>query len=232
MATSPLTHQPSAETPGWTVVLPVKGGADAKTRLEHPARTALARAFALDAVTAVLACPAVAQVLVVTADDDVAAEHRALGARVVTDPGTGLLAALRAGTSAAPAHGPCALLLADLPALRPDDLALALSRCGALLAGGADQVVVPDADGTGTVLLAAARRELLRPAFGARSAAVHAAHAHVLTAVPDGLRRDVDTDAHLRAAVALGVGERTAAVLRQPRSTIAPSAASLSPKCS
>jgi 2-phospho-L-lactate guanylyltransferase len=232
MATYPSTRQPSAQARGWAVVLPVKGGADAKSRLEHPARAELARAFALDAVTAVLACEAVAQVVVVTADAAVAREHTVLGAHVVTDPGTGLVDALRAGASAAPAHQPCALLLADLPALRPEDLGTALAACRALLNDGAAQVVVPDADGTGTVLLAAARPDRLRPAFGSGSAVAHAETAHVLTDVSDRLRRDVDTDAHLEAAVALGVGERTAAVLRQPRSTIAPSAASFSPKCS
>lgn len=230
MAPDPLTRAPSAAPRAWTVVLPVKGGADAKSRLRHPSRTALARAFALDAVDAVLACPEVARALVVTVDPAAAHEHAALGAEVVTDPGTGLADALRAGSTAAAADRPCALLLADLPALRPADLEVVLRACRDALAGGAHQVVVPDADGTGTVLLAAARPADLRPAFGAGSAAAHAAAAVVLADVPEGVRRDVDTDAHLRAAVALGVGERTAAVLGQPRSTIAPSAASFSPK--
>lgn len=197
----------------WTVVLPVKGGPAAKSRLDHPARAGLARAFALDAVTAVTACSRVGAVLVVTADDDVAAEHAALGASVVADPGGGLVAALRAGAALARPDAPCALLLADLPALRPADLDQALAACESLLLGGAAQVTVPDADGSGTVLLAAATPTGLRPEFGDDSARVHARSAVVLADAPAGLRRDVDTGSHLSAAQALGVGPRTAAVL-------------------
>lgn len=197
----------------WTVVLPVKGGPSAKTRLGHPARAHLARAFALDAVAAVLACPAVAQVLVVTADDALADAHEALGARIVPDPGGGLHAALGAGRHAADPQAPCALLLADLPCLRADDLDRALTACTDLLAAGATQVTVPDADGGGTVLLAAATPTALRPAFGDGSARAHGLTSHVLVDVPDGVRRDVDTEPHLEAALGLGVGPRTAAVL-------------------
>lgn len=218
---------------GWTVVLPVKGGPEAKSRLDHPGRAALARAVALDAVAAVVSCPRVARVLVVTADPVVAAEHGALGADVVVEPREGLAAALEAGLAAARQRdplAPCALLLADLPSLRPDELAAALDACAGLLSDGAAQVVVPDADGTGTVLLAAARPEALRPRFGARSALAHARTSTVLTAVGAGVRRDVDTVAHLHEAVGHGVGPRTAEVLAgQPRSTMAPSDASLSP---
>ena len=98
---------------------------------------------------------------------------------------------------------------------------------------------MPDADGTGTVLLAAASPGALRPRFGPGSAAAHAREAVVLADAPVRLRRDVDTAAHLDEAVAHGVGPRTAAVLAavagagsrpQPRSTMAPSAASFSPK--
>ncbi|MFC3688274.1 2-phospho-L-lactate guanylyltransferase [Aquipuribacter hungaricus] len=215
------------DRPGrWTVVLPVKGGTMAKSRLRHPARAGLAAAVALDTTAAVAACPRVRRVLVVTGDAATAAAHVALGAEVVADPGGGLAAALAAGalaagTSAGAAAagqsptdpGPCALLLADLPALRPDDLAQALQACEDALAAGADQVTVPDADGTGTVLLAAASPRDLRPRFGPGSAAAHAATSVVLVAAPARLRRDVDTAEHLAEAEVLGVGPRTAAVL-------------------
>lgn len=213
MAPEDLTPASAGTGPRWTVVLPVKGGPDAKSRLRHPARARLARAFALDATAAVLACPTVAAVVVVTADDAVAADHAALGARVVADPGTGLAAALAAGTAAAAPDAPCALLLADLPALRPAELGRTLATAAAVLAARAAQAVVPDADGTGTVMLAAARPAALRPRFGPGSAAAHARDAVVLPDAPAGLRRDVDTDAHLAAAVVLGVGPRTAAAL-------------------
>lgn len=216
--TAMTSTDPSVPLGRWTVVLPVKGGPGAKTRLGHPARTDLAGAVALDTVAAVLACPLVSRVLVVTADAQVAVAHGALGAQVVPDPGDGLTTALAAGAAAAAVAGaatdsPCALLLADLPSLRPEDLGDALAACAGLLAAGVQQVTVPDADGTGTVLLAAGSAAALRPRFGPGSAAAHAVEAAVLTAAPERVRRDVDTAEHLADAVRLGVGPRTAAVL-------------------
>lgn len=244
---SPMTApRPAVASASWTVVLPVKGGPDAKSRLGHTARQDLAAAVALDTVAAVVRCRSVGRVLVVTGDPAVAAAHSALGAEVVADPGGGLDGALAAGAAAAgsTAPAPCALLLADLPALRPEDLDAALVACGLALDGGAVQVTVPDADGTGTVLLAASSAAGLRPRFGPGSADAHASDALVLPGAPARLRRDVDTPAHLAEAVRHGVGPRTAAVLAaagsdppagatgggQPRSTMAPSEASLSPK--
>lgn len=230
-----MTPEHLAPAAAWTVVLPVKGGPTAKSRLQHPRRPHLARAFALDAVTAVLSCASVATTVVVTGDRETAAAHAPLGAQVVVDPGAGLAGALQAGYRAADPDRPCALLLADLPSLRPLDLVRALTACEAVLRAGAAQATVPDADGSGTVLLAALRPSLLRPRFGAGSAAAHAAEAHVVADAPARLRRDVDTDEHLAEALALGVGAATAAVLAgsgQPRSTMAPREASFSPKCS
>ena len=70
-----------------------------------------------------------------------------------------------------------AVLLADLPSLRPQDLDATLRAVGALLDAAPDarQVVVPDAEGTGTVLLAARRPDEIRHAFGTGSAARHEA---------------------------------------------------------
>ncbi len=228
---------PYTGAPGrWTVVLPVKGGADAKSRLVHPARSDLAGAIALDTVDAVLGAGLVHRVLVVTADPRVRSAHTALGAEVVQDPGQGLAGAVAAGLAAA-GPGACALLLADLPSLRAADVDDVLDACGRAFAVGAQQVTVPDADGTGTVMLAAATPGRLRPRFGPGSAAAHARDAVVLLAAPARLRRDVDTVAHLAEAERSGVGPRTAAVLSeggaawpQPRSTMAPREASLSPK--
>lgn len=227
---------------GWTVVVPVKGGPEAKSRLHHPERLALSAAFAHDTVTAALGCPAVVRVVVVTADPSIRRAHDRLGADTVAQLGDGLAGALRTGISVVSRAGTTALLLGDLPALRAEDLTLTLADCEALLSRGAPQVTVPDADGTGTVMLAAADPGSLRPRFGPGSAQAHAVEAAVLASAPARLRRDVDTDRHLVEAVALGVGTATAAVLAggvavgvaapQPRSTIAPSEASLSPKCS
>ncbi|MEU6126476.1 2-phospho-L-lactate guanylyltransferase, partial [Streptomyces sp. NPDC047123] len=103
---------------------------------------------------------------------------------------------------------PLAALNADLPALRPAELARAL--------GGAapfPRAFMPDAAGIGTTLLCAGPGAELRPAFGARSRARHTASGAVELALDgvDSLRQDVDTGDDLRAALSLGVGPRTAA---------------------
>ena len=72
----------------WTVLLPVKVLARAKSRLAVLAgdrRRELALALASDTVTAVLACPEVARVVVVTSDAVAGPLLAALGAVVVAD---------------------------------------------------------------------------------------------------------------------------------------------------
>jgi 2-phospho-L-lactate guanylyltransferase len=137
-----------------------------------------------------------------------------LGACVVDDPGEGLDGAVAAGLNRAPAYRPCVVLQADLPALRPMDVARALDACTAALIRGAVRAVVPDAEGDGTVLMAAAHPAALHPAYGPGSAARHAAGGLLLRTGSARLRRDVDTPEDLRAAVALGVGPATARALR------------------
>lgn len=201
----------------WSVVVPVKAPARAKSRL-HPladgTRQALALAFAADAVAAALRSPLVARVLVVTGDAGAARTLAALGALVVEDrPDEGIDAAVLLGARAVRADGrlPVAAMTGDLPALRPDDLTTAL-----LAAAAHPAAVVADAAGTGTTLLTA-RHGLLRPHFGVGSAAAHTA-AGAVPLAPDTvpvptLRRDVDTPADLAAAVHLGTGPRTSALL-------------------
>jgi 2-phospho-L-lactate guanylyltransferase len=190
----------------WTVVIPVKRTDLGKSRLAVPAagRTALARGIALDTIAA--ACRA-ARVVVVTADEAIAAEAAQLGAHVVDDPGGGIDAAVAAG---APTGGFRAALLGDLPALRTEDLAAALED-----ATSVDRGVVADAEGTGTTLVTAAPGVPWATAFGPGSFARHLALGCVPLAVPDAstLRRDVDTVEQLDAAVAHGIGQRTAAAL-------------------
>jgi 2-phospho-L-lactate guanylyltransferase len=124
------------------------------------------------------------------------------------------------------AQGPVAVLLGDLPALRPHDLGSALAAAAEALRDGTGDpgraaappamVFVPDAERTGTVLLAGLRPDAVRPSFGPSSARDHArAGARRLDLPLPRLRRDVDTPADLAAAVALGVGPRTAAALRE-----------------
>lgn len=197
-------------------MVPVKHLAAAKSRLRGALsgvpHEELALALAADTLRAVLACPAVAEVLVVTDDARVAAAALGAGARVLPDgPDAGLNAAFRHGAAGTTA-GWVAGLTADLPALRPAELA------GALLAAqnGREKVrrFVPDAPGSGTVLLAAPPGVPLDPRFGVGSAVAHAASGALpLTGDWPSLRRDVDTAADLAAAARLGLGPRTAALV-------------------
>lgn len=215
----------------WRLVVPIKGGAGAKSRLHPPpgvSRASLACAIARDCLAAACSGMPRGRVHVVTADPDTAVLAQRLGAAVVPDPRLGLNAAVAVGIAAAAgaaraaqaAQGlslqndsagsgaAIAVLLGDLPALLPEDLVAALSA-----AAGFERAVVPDADGTGTVLLTA-RRGALEPAFGAGSAERHvrAGHARLDLDLPR-LRTDVDDDLSLTRAGALGLGPATSACL-------------------
>ncbi|MBE3000109.1 2-phospho-L-lactate guanylyltransferase [Nocardiopsis sp. HNM0947] len=198
----------------WSLIVPVKHLGRAKSRLARaagPHRADLALAIACDTVAAALECPAVDRVLAVTDDPRAGTALEALGALVVPgEPGTGLNPALEHGEAAArdlgPVRGLCALS-ADLPALRPAELALVLGA-----AGRHRRAFLADAPGIGTTLLAATGGARLRPAFEGASRARHArSGAHELVvAGAASVRRDVDTPQDLRAAAELGLGPRTA----------------------
>jgi 2-phospho-L-lactate guanylyltransferase len=200
----------------WTLVVPLKPLPQAKSRLADTAddglRPGLALAFAQDTVAAALDCPAVRDVVVVTNDALAARELAALGAGTVPDlPRAGLNAALVHGATvvgAARRAASVAALNADLPALRPAELARVLDAAARF-----PRSFLADSAGLGTTLLAASRGRELRPQFGVGSRALHRASGAVeltLDAV-DSVRQDVDTGGDLRAALALGVGPRTAA---------------------
>ena len=230
----------------WTVLLPVKVLARAKSRLAVLAgdrRRELALALACDTVAAVVACPEVARVVVVTSDPVAGPLLTALGAIIVADepddlsvslgslggtaagaaaPGVlgelgvqdALNAALRHGAAVAVRRWPrtgLAALTADLPALNPAELALALRAASAAPGRAA---FVPDAAGIGTTLYAVPPGGEFRPLFGGASRARHAASGAAELVVDDttGLRRDVDTPDDLRAALVLGAGPRTTAL--------------------
>ncbi|WP_329334295.1 2-phospho-L-lactate guanylyltransferase [Streptomyces sp. NBC_00663] len=201
----------------WTLVIPLKPLERAKSRLSDTAgdglRPGLALAFAQDTVAAALASPSVGDVAVVTDDPLAARELAALGARIVPDePQGGLNAALAYGAGVVRAshpETPLAAVNADLPALRPLELARVLDAATEF-----PRAFLPDAAGIGTTLLAIRAGQELRPAFGTDSRSRHRASGAVelsLTGV-DSVRQDVDTGEDLRAALALGVGPRTATV--------------------
>ncbi|MFC4493962.1 2-phospho-L-lactate guanylyltransferase [Streptomyces ovatisporus] len=210
--------EPHATPPAWTLLMPLKPLARAKSRLAPTAgasaRAQLALAFAQDTVSAALACTAVRDVAVVTNDGQAAEALAALGARIVPDaPDAGLNPALAHGATAVRGIRPeaaLAALNADLPALRPGELSRVLEA-----AARTPRAFLADAAGTGTTLLSAMPGQLLAPHFGLRSRARHASSGATELFVSDAVsvRQDVDTEADLAAAVALGVGPHTAEAL-------------------
>jgi 2-phospho-L-lactate guanylyltransferase len=205
--------------PAWSLVIPVKVLAVAKSRLvglDGDRRAQLALAMAADTVAAALATPPVATVIVVTDDKVVGAELGALGAVVIEDqPAAGLNPALIFGAGYSDSWWPGrgrAAMAGDLPALRPAELALVLDR-----AASAGEAFVPDAAGTGTTLYAAGPGVPFRPAFGVGSRDRHLAAGAVELDLPElrGLRQDVDTPGDLQLAAGLGLGPRTSAALAE-----------------
>ena len=197
------------------VILPVKPPARGKSRLSEvadPVRRRLAEAFALDTAEACLAASAVGAVLVVTDDAGFSSELTSLGCVAIPDGvsddlnGTLVQAAAEA-TRRWPDLVPVALT-GELPALRPADLDAALSSVPA-----GRPAYVSDAEGVGTTLYTAAAGEFA-PRFGDGSRAAHD-EAGVVPVDGDlrSLRRDVDALDDLRAAMTLGLGRRTAAVV-------------------
>jgi 2-phospho-L-lactate/phosphoenolpyruvate guanylyltransferase len=203
----------------WVVVVPVKRGDIAKSRLSGVTprqRAELARAFPADCAAAAIACDRVGAVVVVTDDTVAAGTVQNLGATVIPDtPDAGLNPALEHARSFVLdrfGDRPLAVLSGDLPSLRPEELARALT-----LAQGSARAFLSDHAGEGTTLLAAAPGSDLGPRFGTASRRQHLdSGADELD--PEGLpsvRRDVDTWADLEDAVRLGVGRHTEEVLQR-----------------
>ncbi len=208
--------------------MPVKSLSQAKTRLrgaaddglaDLAAHARLAMALIRDTVAAARAAGGVHQVLAVTSDPEVTAVLTADGVPVLPDrPERGLNAALAYGAEVLRARRPArpiGALQADLPALRPAELAAALAAAQlAFETGVAHRAFVADAPGDGTTLLLCAPNRPLDPRFGPGSARAHERSGALrLAGEWPGLRRDVDTPDDLRQAVELGLGPATAAAL-------------------
>lgn len=197
-------------TPRFALLVPVKDGRGAKTRLGpvgEDRRAALMAAFARDAVAAAVRSPLVDVHLIgdPSALREIADEH---AVPVLPDEGDGDLnqALRRAAARVQREDRGVAVLLGDLPCLRTADLETALRQ--------PSRAFVADAAGTGTTLLLAPPGVDLDPHFGAGSADRHAASG--ASPVPGelaSLRRDVDTTDDLEAALRLGVGTSTASLL-------------------
>lgn len=228
------------QTLSWSLVIPVKVLALAKSRLTGLAgrqRSELVLAMAADTVAAAASAACVGTVLVITDDPEVSEITARLGALVLPDePAAGLNEALTYGANYSQARWPergRAGLAGDLPAARPGELTAALTAAARL-----GTAFVPDADGTGTVLYAAVPGAGFRPQFGPASRDRHLASgaaeigtaeigtaeigtaetgmadtALARSAALSGLRRDVDTIGDLHQAAEIGLGPRTLALL-------------------
>ncbi|PXY26072.1 2-phospho-L-lactate guanylyltransferase [Prauserella coralliicola] len=206
------------------LIVPLKPPRAGKSRLRgalgYPAdaecHAALVLALASDTLRAATAAPGVRRVLVVGSDTEALAALRELGAEVVDEHRNGeerggLNGALRVGERLLRAADPLAAvgaLQADLPALRPGELAAALAEADGRRAFTADR------HGTGTTLLLSGAGQPLAPRFGEGSASVHTASGAVpLTLPAPSLRGDVDTPEDLEHARLLGLGPSTTALL-------------------
>ena len=195
----------------YVALVPVKPPAVGKSRLglSHDRRRGLAAAFALDTVAACLATSSVARVLAVTDDAAFARDLAAVGCAVLPDGPSGdlntsLVLAAAEARRRWPDLRPVAVC-ADLPSLRPDDLAAAL-----VLAGGHEAAFVADESGHGTTMFTAVH-ELFLPRFGPGSRTAHLeAGAAELAGPLTTLRQDVDDLVDLARAASLGLGPHTA----------------------
>ena len=223
----PGSDTPTTGLPQWHLVIPVKDAAVGKSRLAralagvefgagvgsaHRAdRETIGRALARDTLRAACLTVGPARVVLVTADEVIAAEFRHHGVTTVRDAGVGLNAAVTLGLARTPPGGRVAVLLGDLPALTPADLGHALEAASAH-----GQSFVPDADGSGTVLRASSGGPVghFTPRFGPGSAARHAADgaARLELDLPR-LRTDVDDLRSLVRVLELGAGPSTTAAL-------------------
>jgi 2-phospho-L-lactate guanylyltransferase len=208
-----ITAESATTGAGLVAIVPVKRLAQAKSRLAVPdrVRRTLALAFAVDTISAVIRCPAVERVVVVTADPRV---RRALGHKqlLFADEGrtAGLAAAVEAAHGLAAKHGRGTVVVpADLPAVTPAALGRALDE-----AVRHDAAFVRDARGDGTTLLVRAHTSALENAYGPASADRHvAAGFSEICGVSEGVSQDVDDLHDLDVAARLGVGPLTTALL-------------------
>jgi 2-phospho-L-lactate guanylyltransferase len=165
--------------------------------LDAEERHELAASLARRTIAAAVAAPSIADVLVITPDDEVRALALALGARPLRQRSTGLNVGLREARGEAIAAGAAAILV--LPTDLPHVDAAAIE---AVLAPLADPrrplvVIVPDRHGRGTNALLVAPPDAIDVRFGGDSQAAHAAAAGEVGAhlveLGGPLRLDLDT---------------------------------------
>ena len=199
----------------WVALVPIQAPPRAKSRLVGlPGREELAWAMACDTLVTLSTTPQVQAIYAMTPDGgDI---PPTLGVHVLTDavPGN-----LNASLSAAAtliadreADSGLAIVLADVPCIRPVDVA------AALLAATTTSMI-SDQQGTGTTMLFVPHGTSLpdhfQPRFGSHSCAAHvsAGARNIAPELPKDsrirLQRDVDTAVDLWDALRIGVGEYT-----------------------
>jgi 2-phospho-L-lactate/phosphoenolpyruvate guanylyltransferase len=199
-------------------VIAIKPIEHAKSRLAvpDPLRRRLAWTMALDTLSAL--CRALPHVLVVSDQPALEARLRRAGlaVEVISESGqVGINSALTRGALRLHAQGFTSILacVGDLPALRPESVARVLDA-----SRSHPRSFVADASGVGTTMLVAHDVELA-PQFQGRSAAAHHASgavglgAEAIGSPVADARCDVDTEADLAAAIGLGVGLATSALI-------------------
>jgi 2-phospho-L-lactate/phosphoenolpyruvate guanylyltransferase len=163
-----------------------------------------------DVFSACAGAPGLAGLLVVTSDPEVGVQARRLaGAAVIADhdPPRGMNGAVARGLGWAEEAGAGAALVltADLPLIRPDDVAAVLTAARP----GPSAVLVPSHDGTGTNAMLLRPPRAIAPRLGPRSLARHLAQAARRGVAVERLERprvalDIDTPRDLAALIARG----------------------------
>ena len=201
----------------WALV-PFKGGAGAKRRLEavlgEEERSALAHAMLRDVLVALAGSPVLAGVLLVSRDADVHALAAEVGARVFADSAADLSGAVvEASEFAAAKLGADGTLFVpgDVPLIKPADIA-------AVLACHDRVTLVPDANDIGTNAAASSPPNSFEYLFDGKSFKPHLAAAARAGVAARVVRRpafglDVDTAEELAAVARSAGGTRTGAFL-------------------
>ena len=203
----------------WALV-PFKGAAGAKRRLEavlsEDERQGLALSMLQDVLAALARSDALGGVLLVSGDAGAAELARKFGARAYADSASNLSGAVVEASAFAAAE--CAatgtlFVPGDVPLIQPPDVA-------AVLAGHTDVTVVPDANDIGTNAVASTPPNALEYLFDGKSFKPHMAAAARVGIIARVVRRpafglDVDTPVELAAVAARGAGTRTGSFLQE-----------------
>jgi 2-phospho-L-lactate guanylyltransferase len=197
----------------WAVVV-ARTGLSAKTRLapvlpRAEDRAQLARAMLAD-VLATCSQAGLRGTLVVTDTGAGWSQAWNWGARPLLDPQAGLNAAVSCGLAEAVRMGARSALVlpGDVPLVRPSELQAVLAAAGDTAPA---LVVVPDHSGQGTNALLTRPPGLVRPAFGAGSAAAHLAQlAEAVRYESSGLALDIDTPDELARLIQLNASAAVA----------------------